>query len=133
MTRRWISLVIVSSAMVVAGSAGIAAQDLVPCKPLAPGARCGASLSGNVWQLDFGAPKPAPAPPQEPNVSHWQHSPATRLMTVKALQVPALLDPVDCKMVKPVDPTLDPKSVFTHSGHAILSGRVATVAPCKTK
>jgi len=132
MTRRWIRLVIVSSATVVAGSAVIAAQELLPCKPLAPGARC-AAPSGSVWQLDFGAPKPAPAPPQEPITSHWQHSPMTRLMTVKALQVPALLDPVDCKMVKPMDPTLDPKSVFTHSGHAVLAGRVATVAPCKTK
>jgi len=115
----------------------MAAQELVPCKPLAPGARCGA-VSGHVWQLDFGAPKPAPAPPLE--TQHWQWlgvphgASSNRLMPAPTLEVPGLLDhPVDCKMAKAVDPAIDTKLVVPHRSQTVLSGGVITVAPCKSK
>jgi hypothetical protein len=136
MTRQWIALVVVSMG-VVAGSTTIAAQDLLPCKPLAPGARCGVP-SGHVWQLDFGAPKLAPAPQLE--AQHWQwlgvtHRDASgRIMPAPVLEVPGLLDhPVDCKMAKPVHSSIDTKIIAPHPGHTVLSGRVITVAPCKSK
>ena len=133
--------------LAIAAPAAMQAQQLEPCKPLAPGARCSAKPSANVWRLDFGAPKPAPAPPSQQGPEPWQwatmtHRPSSNLMRAPMLEVPALLDhPVDCKMAKPADPSVDPKAVVTHRGHStqnsqwewLRSGRVTTVAPCKSK
>ncbi len=131
--------VLVGVTLAIVAPAAMQAPQLPPCTPLAPGARCATKPTPNVWQVDFGAPKPVPAPPQWDEPSHWQamgHRPMTTLLSVPPLQVPALLDhsvPIDCKMAKPGDPAVDPKIVAPHPGHTLAVGRVITVAPCKSK
>jgi len=91
-----------------------------------------------VWRVDFGAPKPAPAPAREPETWQWHGAThrdmSNRLMPAPTLVTPLLLDhPVDCKMLKHGDATVDQKILAPHLGHTVATGRVITVAPCKSK
>jgi hypothetical protein len=131
MSRR---LLLSFMAITIVTVAPLAADGPRHCSPFSVDVRCAPSI-GSVWRVDFGAPRFAPPAPERSTSPGRAAPPRSHraqgdLIHAPTWSAPGLGAPIDCAMIKPGDPTLDPKIIRTPPAHVTHSGRIVHVAPC---